>query len=393
MTKFIKDFFMKFKIRGWKYKTLIIFLAVLYAGIISISFIKIPYELTSPNKITNVESIISIEGDETNADINTVSVLVTDKPSIMHYLISLMDKNIEKTPYSENTSYYTTSESNERGVWTKKQSIQDAIIWAFDYAAEKGYDVTLTDKYVGVCITGSPSYKLNNGPESLKIGDIVTKIGDTNVTDMNIFRQFVEDVHSTYGTVAAEEIPSIEIIRDEETITLTNCDADILNYLGNVSIYYNQQNSLVSEEYFYDAYTITYAECVPEITINTINSIGPSAGFIHALYVYTQITQSTILNDKYIVGTGTINNEGMVGEIGGLMQKLKTADVYNTQYFFVPKGNIEYIIDGYTDITDVEEQDQMIEDKVNELELEFGLTIIPISNVGDAIMYLEGLGD
>lgn len=64
----------------------------------------------------------------------------------------------------------------------------------------------------------------------------------------------------------------------------------------------------------------------PGITINTKDIGGPSAGLMMALEIYDQLTETDLTKGLEIAGTGTINEKGEIGPIGGISQKVIAAD-------------------------------------------------------------------
>lgn len=58
-----------------------------------------------------------------------------------------------------------------------------------------------------------------------------------------------------------------------------------------------------------------------------------------SLTIYDLITNKDIARNRVIAGTGTIDINGNVGEIGGVKYKIKGAVKDNADIFFVPKDN------------------------------------------------------
>lgn len=73
------------------------------------------------------------------------------------------------------------------------------------------------------------------------------------------------------------------------------------------------------------------------ITVDDIG--GPSAGIIFALEMVDQLSPGDLTRGYRIAGTGTIDPEGHVGEIGGAGHKVVAAEREGADLFFVPKGN------------------------------------------------------
>ncbi|MFP3361706.1 S16 family serine protease, partial [Planococcus sp. SIMBA_143] len=74
----------------------------------------------------------------------------------------------------------------------------------------------------------------------------------------------------------------------------------------------------------------------PSIKINTDEIGGPSAGLMFSLEIYNQLTEEDWTKGYEIAGTGTINDEGEVGPIGGIKQKIVAADGSGAEIFFAP---------------------------------------------------------
>lgn len=66
---------------------------------------------------------------------------------------------------------------------------------------------------------------------------------------------------------------------------------------------------------------------------------GPSAGLVFALGIYDKITAGSLLKGRTVAGTGTISPTGDVGTIGGVRQKLASAERAGASVFLVPTRN------------------------------------------------------
>ena len=80
-------------------------------------------------------------------------------------------------------------------------------------------------------------------------------------------------------------------------------------------------------------------ETSPEVEFHFKSSeSGPSGGLMMTLAIYNQLTEEDITQGKKIVGTGTIDANGKVGDIAGVKYKLKGAEKGKADIFFVPNG-------------------------------------------------------
>lgn len=76
-----------------------------------------------------------------------------------------------------------------------------------------------------------------------------------------------------------------------------------------------------------------------EVTIRLDDVGGPSAGLMFALGVLDKLTPDDMTGGRKVAGTGTIDNSGHVGPIGGIRQKMYGARKAGADYMFVPAAN------------------------------------------------------
>ena len=58
-----------------------------------------------------------------------------------------------------------------------------------------------------------------------------------------------------------------------------------------------------------------------------------------SLGIYDKLTPDDLTGGAFVAGTGTIDDSGKVGEIGGIRQKLVAARERGATLFLVPEGN------------------------------------------------------
>ena len=66
---------------------------------------------------------------------------------------------------------------------------------------------------------------------------------------------------------------------------------------------------------------------------------GPSAGLMFSLGIYDKLTPGSLTGGKFVAGTGTIDDDGKVGPIGGIEMKTVGARDKGAQYFLTPAEN------------------------------------------------------
>jgi PDZ domain-containing protein len=96
---------------------------------------------------------------------------------------------------------------------------------------------------------------------------------------------------------------------------------------------------------------------------------GPSGGMMFALGIIDRLTAEDLTGGLHIAGTGTINQAGEVGPIGGVVQKLYGASRSGATVFLAPAGNCEEIVGN----------------------VPAGLRVVKIGTLQDAVTALEKL--
>jgi PDZ domain-containing protein len=93
---------------------------------------------------------------------------------------------------------------------------------------------------------------------------------------------------------------------------------------------------------------------------------GPSGGLVFAIGLVELLTERDLMQGRHIAGTGTIDNRGVVGPIGGINEKILSAKKVGATIFFAPVGNAEEIA-----------------------KAPDGIKVITVATLAQAISYLE----
>ncbi|MFF3254399.1 PDZ domain-containing protein [Actinacidiphila glaucinigra] len=76
-----------------------------------------------------------------------------------------------------------------------------------------------------------------------------------------------------------------------------------------------------------------------KIDIKLADVGGPSAGLMFALGIVDKLTPEDLTGGKFVAGTGTIDDQGKVGPIGGIDMKTIGAREKGAEYFLTPADN------------------------------------------------------
>lgn len=112
---------------------------------------------------------------------------------------------------------------------------------------------------------------------------------------------------------------------------------------------------------------------------------GPSAGLMFTLDILDQINNEDLRKGRNIAGTGTIDQDGKVGDIGGAGLKVVAAAKEGASIFFVPNNPVSKEMKKI----DPSAQTNYSEAKAEAKKLKTKMKIVPVTTVQEAINYLK----
>lgn len=352
MINYLKNYFSTWKNRNFRYKIIFILVLFLYLSFILISTIKINYISLSPGEVSLVESVIQIEEGEDTGEIFTVSVFEFRKLTLLQYLLASTNSDIDIATYDPTTSL-SDQEEQIQGEIMKEVSINNAIIMAYTEANKYDTNITIDYTFQGMIIHTT----FSETDSSIQLGDIVTHIEGTKINTVADIETLVVPVFDDDNRTTIH----LTVKRGEEVVEI------------NPAINQTSEGKYIGIAW-YPYYTIN--ESTPSYTLRNTLTTGPSGGLMQAIAVYNAITEQDITNGLRIMGTGTIDIDGTVGEIGGIRQKIITANIYNADLFFVPDANYADALAQY-----------------QALDHPHYPAPVKVGSFSEAIAYLEGYGD
>jgi len=286
------------------YKGLIILIAIFL-----LFTIELPYSIYTPGGSVNLNERIEVDTEfEINGSFNMAYVSMV-KGSIPFLLVSkiIPDWDIIKKEDITIKGEDMDSMINRERLYLK-ESRDAATINAYKKAQK---DLKITS------VINNVSYIASEANTDLKIGDIILSVNDKKIETLN-------DLKSIIGSLAKDTKVSLKIKRNdkEEMAYAYTYETDDGIKIG---------VSLITT-YLYDAN--------PNIDIKSKSSeMGSSGGLMMSLTIYNKLVEKDITKGRKIVGTGTIDIDGNVGEIGGIKYKLKGAVAEDADIFLVPSEN------------------------------------------------------
>jgi|AntRauTorcE11898_2_1112593.scaffolds.fasta_scaffold00244_22 PDZ domain-containing protein len=287
-----------------RYKKWVAILALPYLLVVAMFTVRIDYRIYAPGGLNPVGNFIEFETPYPSQNpLSTTYIMNVEEPTAFQYFVGKSISSLSVSKLPESRQNISDSASFESGQVSRNTSVDLALINAYqalgliiDYETE--FIVSLYYEYMDA--------------DTLDIGDIILEVNES------------EAVLDTLGDVACEESATLKVRKDNgdlmsASITRQQID-DACRFGLRISTYYR----------------ITEAEIPYTLKDSPIG--GPSGGLMQTLYIYNALTQKDLTKDTQIAGTGTIRIDGSVGSIGGVREKIITAQKGGVDVFFVPSG-------------------------------------------------------
>lgn len=313
-------------------------LLILFFVLLSLFSIRLPFYIDAPGGLLDVETRLEIDTNNTvNGSFNLAYVkefkatiptlfyaLISDKWDVFTKEEVEANENIEDIDYR---NHLMLDEANE-----------NAIIVAFN-KTNNYYNIT--NRKVNVV------YIYDEADTSLEVGDQILKINGINIESKSHLEEVIKN----------NDKLEIEVLNDNQIYQryANKIKIDEKDLIGIILVENKEIDTNIDYQFKFKP-----------------SESGPSGGFMMALSIYNYLTEKDITNGLKIVGTGTIDEYGNVGSIGGVKYKVLAANKENADIFFVPSDNYE------------EANDVVLDKKLD-------IKLIEVKNIDDAIKYLNNL--
>lgn len=264
--------------------------------------------IESPGSADNLKSFVSIKNhpDKRSGQFMITSVKLAQARPITYLLAKV-------SPYSsiESNQSITGGQSNDTYVRMQNFYMQSAINEAKAVAVKAAHK-KVTKKYLGIYVMDVQSNSRFKG--QLKVGDTITKVDGHHFQNAYGFQKYIAKRH--VGTTLRVQYQRGKKIRTAAAplIKLSSGKSGIgIILTDNVKI-----------------------KTQPKVKVDPGQIGGPSGGLMFSLQIYGQLTGENIRHGQKIAGTGTINPDGTVGEIGGIDKKIVAAKKAGATIFFAP---------------------------------------------------------
>ncbi|MBB5936833.1 YlbL family protein [Streptomyces zagrosensis] len=344
--------------------SLLTLIALLCAG----ALIPVPYSEMSPGPTVNTlgkhkgETVLQITGHKTyptSGHLNMTTVRVTNSEYKMNLVEAVYgwlthDNAVvpHKTLYPDDKS---ADEVNQENAEEFSQSQESAKVAALKQLKKmKELDIKVGSHIVvGSVFKGGPAEGTLHAGDAIKAVDGKAVHSPSDVAKLVTEHKAGEK--TVFTVIPAERVQAAEKAHKEpkgaKNITITTVKAP------------QEERAIVGIEAAVD-YTFPFDI---NITVNHIG--GPSAGLMFSLGIIDKLTPGDLTGGEFVAGTGTIEETGKVGPIGGISMKTVGARAKGAKFFLTPEANCATAT---RDIPD-------------------GLTLVKVSDLDDAVTALKNI--
>ena len=278
---------------------------------ITIMLIPVDYYITIGGGTMNLDKDIKITNEKKKKGSINATYITELKGNVITYLLSYIVPNFEKEKVKNVTYKEETKENYEfREKMYFNQSINNAIYVAYTNSNKK-----ITTKSSDLYVIYIDEFATTN----LKIKDKIIEVDNTKINEASQIKEMI-------STKNENDEVEIKVQRDNKEI-ITKTKIKIIDNEKRMGVY-------ILNDYNY--------EVDPKITFDfSGKQSGPSGGLMLTLSIYNKLNNTDITKGNKICGTGTIDKDGIVGEIGGVKYKVQGTKRKKCDIFLVPKENYD----------------------------------------------------
>ena len=289
----------------------------------ALTFVGLPYVVMSPGPATNIlgendgKPLLTVDGAQTyptSGSLDFTTVSVTGGPGVKVTVFDVVGARLsgsdEVLPVEQVFPPEASQEQVEQEGAAEMANSQSVATATALRALGRDVEQTVT---IGEVLEDGPSTGV------FEAGDVLVSVDGDPATSSDAVRAAVQrhEPGETFPVV-------IERGGSERTVTARTAEAGGRTVIG------------VGLRMDYD---------LPiDVTLNTGRVGGPSAGLMFSLAIYDVLTPGELTGGKNIAGTGTMQDDGSVGPIGGIRQKLVGAKRAGASYFLAPADNCDEVV-------------------------------------------------
>ena len=277
-----------------------IIVAVPYVFLMFALTYRIDYRITTPGDTSQIGDYVELMAEEYPQEnpVASIYVMGLDRVTFFQFITSTFDHRHDINQLPESRQHVSDSANFRSGQVARNTSIDASFITSLEAL---GMDIEYEEQRIVNLI-----YTYARG--DIDIGDIILEVNGNPEIDEALTE--AECGEHTFTIKREDEVKDITQERFERD------DSCVFGF--SMRTYYN----------------ITDAPIPLEVRGSLVG--GPSGGLMQTLHIYNALSEDDLTRDIRITGTGTINIDGTTGSVGGVRQKVFTAERKGYDVFFVP---------------------------------------------------------
>ena len=315
------------------------FVALVIVAAVVAAQVAIPYYVITPGDASPVGQYIEVPQADNSAisgNILLTDVFVSQLSALGYLQYRFLESNNEI--YS---SEDLLGPSTSNGEFVDQGYLEMAQAQSFATAAalsHLGYPVSSSN--VGALVYGivphSPAAKV------LKVAQVITAVNGTPTTSQCGLIEALHDYSpGTTVTLSVEQSYINDVgtfVRGpltQKAVTLVKAPkASVIDFCGGPPL---TQNAFIGVE----AETQQNWQFPVKVTVHTANIGGPSAGLAMSLGIIDKLSGGRLTGGRVVAATGTIDQHGNVGDVGGVAEKTIAVERAGATVFFVPQVELK----------------------------------------------------
>jgi PDZ domain-containing protein len=314
--------------------------------------INLPYYAYAPGPVYDAGDFVSIPEGESFESVGDLFFLTVsgDEANLMEVIGAFLDKRVELRPRENVVPQGVTREQVRRR--TLRSMAESQMFAKFVALDRLGYQAELIEAgaMVVTVMEGTPADGV------LEVEDVFASVDGTPI-------ESVVDLSTALSGKAPGETVELRMLRFDdsgveqeltfEIVLGTHPEDPARGFIG-IGLDFVEWDG----------------DFEIDVEIDSRNIGGPSAGMMFTLQIINLLTPDDLTKGHRIAGTGTIQQDGTVGPIGGVQQKVYGAISVGADYMLVPAG------DNYEDALGPAADD---------------IELVPIGDIDDALTFFESL--
>lgn len=237
-----------------------------------------------------------------------------------------------------------------------QSSINEAIAVAYKAAGQP-----VTKKYLGIYVLQvQPNSKFK---KNIRVGDTITKVNGHHFNTAQGYQKYI-------GKQKVGSPLTVTYQRDGKQHTATQKLVHLTGKRAGIGILLTNNMKVKTKT---------------PVKVDPGQLGGPSGGLMFTLQIYQQISGQDLQHGRKIAGTGTIDTDGNVGEIGGIDKKVIAAHRAGATIFFAPYVKPNKLLLKYEEGHKTNYQMA----KKTAKKYAPGMKVVPVSSFDQAVHYLE----